>query len=233
MAGETIITVVGNLTRDPELRTIGSGSTVVNFTIAASTRQYNRNTNQWEDGDTLFMNCSAWDGRTSSLASNIASSLSKGMRVIAQGRLTQRSYQAQDGSQRTVVELRVDEIGPALSRATAQVTRQTSQGGFQGRSGGFQGGQPAQGYGNQAGQNTGNGGYNGGQTGYSGGQNQGGYNGGYQGGAGYSQQPAAPSAPAAPAVDPWSSGSSAGSADSGFTFGGSSEFGGDDNDPEF
>ena len=138
MAGETIITVVGNLTRDPELRTIGSGSTVVNFTIAASTRQYNRNTNQWEDGDTLFMNCSAWDGRTSSLASNIANSLSKGMRVIAQGRLTQRSYQAQDGTQRTVVELRVDEIGPSLTRATAQVTRQTSQGGFQGRSnGGF------------------------------------------------------------------------------------------------
>ena len=127
MAGETIITVVGNLTRDPELRTIGSGSTVVNFTIAASTRQYNRNTNQWEDGDTLFMNCSAWDGRTSSLASNIANSLSKGMRVIAQGRLTQRSYQAQDGTQRTVVELRVDEIGPSLTRATAQVTRQASQ----------------------------------------------------------------------------------------------------------
>lgn len=153
MAGETIITVVGNLTRDPELRTIGSGSTVVNFTIAASTRQYNRNTNQWEDGDTLFMNCSAWDGRTSSLASNIANSLSKGMRVIAQGRLTQRSYQAQDGTQRTVVELRVDEIGPSLTRATAQVTRQTSQGGFQGRSnGGFQGGQqPGQGYGNQGG----------------------------------------------------------------------------------
>ncbi|KFI92756.1 Single-strand DNA binding protein [Bifidobacterium saguini DSM 23967] len=233
MAGETIITVVGNLTRDPELRTIGSGSTVVNFTIAASTRQYNRNTNQWEDGDTLFMNCSAWDGRASSLASNIASSLSKGMRVIAQGRLTQRSYQAQDGSQRTVVELRVDEIGPALSRATAQVTRQTSQGGFQGRSGGFQGGQPGQGYGNQGGQGAGNGGYNGGQSGYNGGQSNGGYNGGYQGGAGYSQQPAAPSAPAAPAVDPWSSGSSAGAADSGFTFGGSSEFGGDDNDPEF
>lgn len=167
---------------DPELRTIGSGSTVVNFTIAASTRQYNRNTNQWEDGDTLFMNCSAWDGRTSSLASNIANSLSKGMRVIAQGRLTQRSYQAQDGTQRTVVELRVDEIGPSLTRATAQVTRQASQGGFQGRSnGGFQGGQqPGQGYGNQ-----------------------GGYQGGYQGGAGYSQQsaPSNPAAQSAPATD--------------------------------
>ena len=221
MAGETIITVVGNLTRDPELRTIGSGATVVNFTIAASTRQYNRNTNQWEDGDTLFMNCSAWDGRTSSLASNIANSLSKGMRVIAQGRLTQRSYQAQDGTQRTVVELRVDEIGPSLTRATAQVTRQTSQGGFQGRSGGFQGGQqPNQGYGNQ-----------GGQGGYAGGQ--GGYNGGYQGGgAGYSQQSAAPANPSAPAVDPWSN---AGASDAGSfsTFGASSDFGGDDSDPEF
>ena len=214
MAGETIITVVGNLTRDPELRTIGSGATVVNFTIAASTRQYNRNTNQREDGDTLFMNCSAWDGRTSSLASNIANSLSKGMRVIAQGRLTQRSYQAQDGTQRTVVELRVDEIGPSLTRATAQVTRQASQGGFQGRSnGGFQGGQqPGQGYGNQ-----------------------GGYQGGYQGGAGYSQQSASsnPAAQSAPATDPWSN---AGSSDSGSfsTFGASSDFGGgDDSDPEF
>jgi single-strand DNA-binding protein len=224
MAGETIITVVGNLTRDPELRTIGSGSTVVNFTIAASTRQYNRNTNQWEDGDTLFMNCSAWDSARTTLASNIASSLSKGTRVIAQGRLTQRSYQAQDGTQRTVVELRVDEIGPSLSRATAQVTRQASsgQGGFQGRSnGGYQGGQS----------NAGSG-YGGGNQG---GQPNGGYQpnqGGYQGGAGYSQQPA-PSNSAAPAADPWGN---AGSSDSGSfgTFGSSSDFGGgDDSDPEF
>lgn len=237
MAGETVITVVGNLTRDPELRTIGSGSTVANFTIAASTRTYNRNTNQWEDGDTLFMNCSAWDGRASSLASNIAGSLSKGMRVIAQGRLTQRSYQAQDGSQRTVVELRVDEIGPALSRATAQVTRQTSQGGFQGRSGGFQGGQQSGqgaaqggGYGNQGGQGASNGGYNGGQSGYGQG-GQSGYNGGYQGGAGYTQQPAQSAPASAPAVDPWSSGSSQSGSFS--TFGASSDFGGDDSEPEF
>ncbi|MEF2736708.1 MAG: single-stranded DNA-binding protein [Bifidobacterium choerinum] len=129
MAGETIITVVGNLTRDPELRTVGSGSTVVNFTIASSTRTFNRNTNQWEDGDTLFMNCSAWDSQHTALASNIAHSLSKGMSVIAQGRLTQRSYQAQDGSQRTVVELRVEDIGPSLRRATAQVNRQGANGG--------------------------------------------------------------------------------------------------------
>ena len=133
MAGETIITIVGNLTRDPELRTVGSGSTVVNFTIASSSRQFNRNTNQWEDGDTLFLNCSAWDSQTTTLASNIAASLHKGMTVIAQGRLMQRSYQAQDGSQRTVMELRVDDIGPSLRRATAQVNRQSNQqqGGFQ------------------------------------------------------------------------------------------------------
>lgn len=142
MAGETIITIVGNLTRDPELRTVGSGSTVVNFTIASSSRQFNRNTNQWEDGDTLFLNCSAWDSARNSLASNIANSLSKGMTVIAQGRLTQRSYQAQDGSQRTVVELRVDDIGPSLRRATAQVNRQSSSSGFVGnqQQGGFNGG---------------------------------------------------------------------------------------------
>lgn len=138
MAVETIITIVGNLTRDPELRTLNNGSTVVNFTIASSERRFNRDTNQWEDGDTLFLNCSAWDSSHATLASNIANSLAKGMTVIAQGRLAQRSYQAQDGTQRTVVELRVDHIGPSLRRATAQVTRQqNSNGGF----GGF--GQPA------------------------------------------------------------------------------------------
>ncbi len=124
--------------------------------------------------------------------------------------------------ERTVVEMQLDEIGPSLRYATAQVTRQSSgQGGFQGRSGGFQGGQqPNQGYGNQ-----------GGQGGYAGGQ--GGYNGGYQGGgAGYSQQSAAPANPSAPAVDPWSN---AGASDAGSfsTFGASSDFGGDDSDPEF
>ena len=144
MAGETIITIIGNLTKDPELKTIGNGNTVANFAIASNTRQFNRNTNQWEDGDTLFLNCSAWDSQTTTLASNIAASLHKGMTVIAQGRLMQRSYQAQDGSQRTVMELRVDEIGPSLRRATVQVNRQNNQqqGGFQSNSfapqGGFQ-----------------------------------------------------------------------------------------------
>ena len=137
MAGETVITIVGNLTADPELRTIGSGATVASFTIASTPRTWNRQTNQFEDGQALFMRCSAWRD----LADHCAQSLKKGMRVIATGRLQQRSYQAQDGSQRTVVEMQLDEIGPSLRYATAQVTRQSScQGGFQGRSGGVQGG---------------------------------------------------------------------------------------------
>lgn len=203
MAGETIITVVGNLTRDPELRTIANGSKVVNFTIASSTSRFNRNTNQFEDGETLFMNCSAWDSGRSSLATNIANSLSKGMRVIAQGRLTQRSYQAQDGSQRTVTELRVDEIGPSLVRATAQVERQTSSAGFNGgaRGGGFQS------------NNAGNSAYNGGA--------------GYTGGAGAQSAPAQQ----APAADPWGTPDSG--ASFGASFGASSEFGGASDEPEF
>ena len=127
MAGETIITVVGNLTADPEIRTVGNGSSVASFTIASTPRTWNRNTGQFEDGQALFMRCSAWRD----MAEHCAQSLSKGMRVIAQGRLQQRSYQAQDGSNRTVVELQVDEIGPSLRYATAQVTR-TGGAGYQG-----------------------------------------------------------------------------------------------------
>ena len=119
MAGETIITVVGNLTADPEIRTVGNGSSVASFTIASTPRTWNRNTNQFEDGQALFMRCSAWRD----MAEHCAQSLAKGMRVIAQGRLQQRSYQAQDGSQRTVFELQVDEIGPSLRYATAQVAK--------------------------------------------------------------------------------------------------------------
>lgn len=138
MAGETIITIVGNLTRDPEPRTLNNGSVVVNFTIASSERRFNRDSNQWEDGDTLFLNCSAWDSSHAPLASNIANSLARGMTVIAQGRLIQRTYETENHEKRTVVELRVDQIGPSLRRATTQVTRQqNSSGGF----GGF--GQPA------------------------------------------------------------------------------------------
>lgn len=143
MAGETIITVVGNLTADPELRTTGNGASVAGFTIASTPRSFNRQSNQWEDGQSLFMRCSAWRD----MAEHCARSLSKGMRVIAQGRLQQRSYQANDGTQRTVVELQVDEIGPSLRYATAQVRRsQQGGGGFQGGDGGAGGGwqQPQQ-----------------------------------------------------------------------------------------
>lgn len=107
MAGETVITIVGNLTADPEIRTLSNGGTVANFTIASTPRVYNSQANQWEDGQALFLRCSAWRD----LASHCAQTLRKGMRVIAQGRLQQRSYQAQDGSNRTVIELQVDEIG--------------------------------------------------------------------------------------------------------------------------
>lgn len=133
MANDTVITVIGNLTGDPELRTVGSGAQVADFTIASTPRTYNRQTQQWEDGDALFLRCSAWRD----MAQNIANSLTKGTRVIAQGRLVQRSYTAQDGSSRSVVELRVDEIGPSLRYASAQVTRTPRQGGA---SGGYSGG---------------------------------------------------------------------------------------------
>ena len=119
MAGETIITIVGNLTADPEVRTTSAGAQVASFTIASTPRSWNRGTNQFEDGQALFMRCSAWRD----LAEHCARSLVKGMRVLAQGRLTQRSYEAKDGTQRTVVELQVDEIGPSLRYATAQVAK--------------------------------------------------------------------------------------------------------------
>lgn len=131
MAGETVITIVGNLTADPEIRTLSNGSEVVNFTIASTPRTFNRQSNQLEDGQALFLRCSAWRD----LATHCAQSLAKGMRVIAQGRLQQRSYQANDGSNRTVIELQVDEIGPSLRYATAQVQKMQS-GGYQGGNGG-------------------------------------------------------------------------------------------------
>lgn len=141
MAGETVITIVGNLTADPELRTTRNGGAVANFSIAATPRVFDKQSNQWVDGDALFMRCTAWRD----LATHCAQSLSKGMRVIAQGRLQQRSYQAQDGSNRTVIELQVDEIGPSLKYATAQVQKMQS-GGYQGNAngGGYQQPQQAQ-----------------------------------------------------------------------------------------
>lgn len=123
MAGETVITVIGNLTADPELRWTQSGAAVADFTIASTPRTYDRNAGEWRDGDALFMRCSVWR----ETAENVAESLRKGMRVIVQGRLTQRSYDTQQGERRTVVELQVDEVGPSLRRARAQVTRVQAQ----------------------------------------------------------------------------------------------------------
>lgn len=141
MAGETVITIVGNLTADPELRTTRNGGAVANFSIAATPRTFDKQSNQWVDGDALFLRCTAWRD----LATHCAQSLAKGMRVIAQGRLQQRSYQSQDGSNRTVIELQVDEIGPSLKYATAQVQKMQS-GGYQGgnANGGYQQPQQAQ-----------------------------------------------------------------------------------------
>ena len=123
MAGDTVITVIGNLTADPELRWTQSGAAVADFTVASTPRTYDRNAGEWRDGDTLFMRCSVWRDT----AENVAESLRKGMRVIVQGRLTQRSYDTQQGERRTVVELQVDEVGPSLRRARAQVTRVQAQ----------------------------------------------------------------------------------------------------------
>ena len=127
MAGETPLTVVGNLVADPELRYTQSGAPVASFTVASTPRTFDRASNEWKDGDALFLRCSAWR----EMAENIAESLTKGMRVIVQGRLTQRSYEDRDGRKRTVVELQVDEIGPSLKYATAKVTRtqRSNQGG--------------------------------------------------------------------------------------------------------
>lgn len=132
MAGETQITVVGNLTSDPELRFIQSGAAVVNFTVASTPRTFDRQSNEWKDGETLFMRCSLWR----EAAENVAESLTKGMRVIVTGRLVSRPYEA-NGEKRTVIELQVDEVGPSLRYATAKVTR-TQRGG--GSAGGFGGG---------------------------------------------------------------------------------------------
>ena len=132
MAGETVITVVGNLTGDPELRFTPSGAAVANFTIASTPRQFDRQSNEWKDGDTLFLSCSIWR----QAAENVAESLQKGMRVVAQGRLKQRSYETREGEKRTVVELDVEEVGPSLKYATAKVARVQRSGGGGGYSGG-------------------------------------------------------------------------------------------------
>jgi single-strand DNA-binding protein len=138
VAGETIITVVGNLTADPELRYTQSGLAVANFTIASTPRAFDRASNDWKDGEALFLRASVWR----EFAEHVASTLTKGSRVIAQGRLKQRSYETKEGEKRTSIELEVDEIGPSLRYATAQVTRSSSGGNANGNAGGRSGGTP-------------------------------------------------------------------------------------------
>jgi single-strand DNA-binding protein len=155
MAGDTVITVIGNITGDPELRFTPSGAAVANFTVASTPRAFDRQSNEWKDGETLFMRCSVWRDA----AENVAESLQRGTRVIVSGRLKSRSYETKEGEKRTVIEMEVDEVGPSLRYASAKVTK-TQRG--SGGGGGF-GGQGGQG---------GGGGYSGGQGGgyHSGGQ---------------------------------------------------------------
>ncbi|MHA7223764.1 single-stranded DNA-binding protein [Arthrobacter sp. RHLT1-20] len=179
MAGETTITVIGNLTNDPELRFTPSGSAVANFTIASTPRTFDRQSNEWKDGETLFLRASVWR----EAAENVAESLTKGMRVIVSGRLKSRSYETKEGEKRTVMELEVDEIGPSLRYANAKVNRTQRSGGGgagNGAQGGFGGG------------NSG-GGFGGGNSGGGSGGNQGGNSGGTWGG----------NQPAATQDDPW------------------------------
>ncbi|MFI9405453.1 single-stranded DNA-binding protein [Nocardia sp. NPDC052316] len=143
MAGDTVITVIGNLTADPELRFTPAGAAVANFTVASTPRVFDRNSNEWKDGEALFLRCNIWR----EAAENVAESLTRGSRVIVSGRLKQRSYETREGEKRTVVELEVDEVGPSLRYATAKVNK-TSRGGGgggfgSGGSGGSGGNAPA------------------------------------------------------------------------------------------
>ncbi|WP_431889056.1 single-stranded DNA-binding protein [Nocardiopsis alba] len=191
MAGETQITLVGNLVDDPELRFTNSGAAVASFRVASTPRTFDRQSGEWKDGESMFLTCSVWR----QYAENVAESLQRGMRVIVQGRLRQRSYETREGEKRTVFEVDVEEVGPALRSATAKVTKTQRQGGgFGGGGGGFGGGQPqGGGYGNQGG---GFGGPQGGQGGRSGppaddpwATNGGGGGGFGGGGGGFSDEP--------------------------------------------
>jgi single-strand DNA-binding protein len=133
VAGDTVITVIGNLTADPELRFTPSGAAVANFTVASTPRTFDRQTNEWKDGEALFLRCNIWR----EAAENVAESLTRGARVIVSGRLKQRSFETREGEKRTVVELEVDEIGPSLKYATAKVNKASRSGGG---GGGFGGG---------------------------------------------------------------------------------------------
>lgn len=208
MANEPIVTVVGNLTADPNLRYTNSGVPVVDFTVASTPRTFDRSSNSWKDGETLFLRCSAWRD----MAENVAESLTKGTRVIAQGRLTQRSYMPRDGgTERTVFELQVDEVGPALRYARAQVTRNPRSGGF-----GGSGGSPSFGSQSSGSQSSGSGSYGGqsygGQSGSSFGSSQ--SAGGAQGGGQSNYSQGGYGAPAGGQDDdPWGKPSSSGTSD--------------------
>ncbi|ARE75666.1 single-stranded DNA-binding protein [Streptomyces avidinii] len=196
MAGETVITVVGNLVDDPELRFTPSGAAVAKFRVASTPRTFDRQTNEWKDGESLFLTCSVWR----QAAENVAESLQRGMRVIVQGRLRQRSYEDREGVKRTVYELDVEEVGPSLKNATAKVTKTTGRGGQGGYGGGGQqqgggggnwggapGGQPQQGGGAPSDDPWAS-------SAPAGGQQQGGGGGGWGGssggsGGGYSDEP--------------------------------------------
>ena len=134
MAGETTITVIGNLVDDPELRFTPSGAPVANFRIASTPRTFDRQANEWKDGDTLFLSCAVWR----QAAENVAESLQRGMRVIVQGRLKSRQYETREGEKRTVFEIDVEEVGPSLKAASAKVSKNPRQGGGGGYSGGGQ-----------------------------------------------------------------------------------------------
>ncbi|HKU10506.1 MAG TPA: single-stranded DNA-binding protein [Sinomonas sp.] len=194
MAGETTITVIGNLTNDPELRFTPSGSAVANFTVASTPRTFDRQSNEWKDGETLFLRASIWR----EAAENVAESLTKGMRVIVSGRLKSRSYETKEGEKRTVIELEVDEIGPSLRYASAKVNRTQRSGGQGGNfgggnfGGGNSGGNPGGGSGNN---------WGGGQ----GSQNQGGNSGGWSGGGAQNDDPWA--TPGVSNAGGWGSGS--------------------------
>ncbi|MFB6823867.1 single-stranded DNA-binding protein [Streptomyces virginiae] len=196
MAGETVITVVGNLVDDPELRFTPSGAAVAKFRVASTPRTFDRQTNEWKDGESLFLTCSVWR----QAAENVAESLQRGMRVIVQGRLKQRSYEDREGVKRTVYELDVEEVGPSLKNATAKVAKTTGRGGQGGYGGGGQqqgggggnwggapGGQPQQGGGAPSDDPWAS-------SAPAGGQQQGGGGGGWGGssggsGGGYSDEP--------------------------------------------
>jgi single-strand DNA-binding protein len=164
MAGETVITLIGNLTNDPELRFTPSGAAVANFTVASTPRSFDRQSNEWKDGETLFMRCAIWR----EAAENVAESLTRGTRVIVTGRLQSRTFDTKEGEKRTVIEMQVDEVGPSLRYATAKVNK-TSRGGggggFGGGGGGFSGGNGGgnSGGGNQGGWGGNSGGSGGGQ----------------------------------------------------------------------